>query len=183
MSNAAGRSHAIVDPMSGRLERKTTVPGVTLRPATDADHDFLRRVYASTRQEEMALAPWSRDEIDSFLDMQFEAQHAYYRKHFNQAEFFIIECESKPIGRLYLDRREDEIRIIDIALLASERRNGVGGALLREVLAEAAAAPKPVRIHVERNNPAMHLYQRLGFKEIEDQGVYYLMEWRPEPNR
>jgi ribosomal protein S18 acetylase RimI-like enzyme len=87
---------------------------------------------------------------------------------------------AKPIGRLYLDRREAEIRIIDIALLTSERRNGVGGALLREVLTEARAAGKAVRIHVERNNPALRLYHRLGFNEIEDQGVYYLMEWRPE---
>jgi ribosomal protein S18 acetylase RimI-like enzyme len=169
--------------MNGRIERKTTVPGVSLRPATGDDHDFLRRVYASTREEEMALAPWPRDEIDSFLDMQFEAQHGYYKKHFKEAEFLIIERDAEPIGRLYLDRRDDEIRIIDIALLTSERRKGVGGALLREVLAEAGAAAKPVRIHVERNNPALHLYHRLGFKEIEDQGVYYLMEWRPEPQR
>jgi ribosomal protein S18 acetylase RimI-like enzyme len=171
---------AIVDPMNVRLERETSVPGVTLRPAAGADHDFLRRVYASTREEEMALVPWRRDEIDSFLDMQFEAQHAYYQKQFQDAEFLIIVHNAKPIGRLYLDRREDEIRIIDIALLTGERRNGVGGALLREVLTEARTAGKAVRIHVERNNPALRLYHRLGFNEIEDQGVYYLMEWRPE---
>lgn len=171
---------AIVDPMNVRLERETSVPGVTLRPAAGADHDFLRRVYASTREEEMALVPWRRDEIDSFLDMQFEAQHAYYQKQFQDAEFLIIVHNAKPIGRLYLDRREAEIRIIDIALLTGERRNGVGGALLREVLSEARVAGKAVRIHVERNNPALRLYHRLGFNEIEDQGVYYLMEWRPE---
>lgn len=163
--------------------RETGLPGVTLRQETRGDHEFLRRVYASTRETEMALTPWRRDEIDSFLDMQFEAQHGYYRKQFPDAEFLIIERGAQPIGRLYLDRRQEEIRIIDIALLTSERRNGIGGALLREVLAEARAAAKPVRIHVERNNPALQLYHRLGFKEIEDQGVYYLMEWRPEPRR
>ena len=167
--------------MDAKLARETGLPGLTMRPETREDHEFLRRVYASTREAEMALTPWRRDEIDSFLDMQFEAQHGYYRKQFPDAEFLIIERASQPIGRLYLDRREDEIRIIDIALLTSERRNGVGGALLRDVLAEARAAKKSVRIHVERNNPALHLYHRLGFTEIEDQGVYFLMEWRPEP--
>ena len=166
--------------MNGRPHRKTSVPGVALRPASDADRDFLRRVYASTREEEMALTAWRRDEIESFLDMQFESQHCHYRKHFKDAEFLIIERDGDPIGRLYLDRREQEIRIIDIALLTSERRNGIGGALLREVLAEAASAAKSVRIHVERNNPAMGLYRRLGFKEIEAEGIYYLMEYRPE---
>ena len=151
-----------------------------MRPASDADRDFLRRVYASTREEEMALTAWRRDEIESFLDMQFESQHSHYRKYFKDAEFLIIERDGDPIGRLYLDRREQEIRIIDIALLTSERRNGIGGALLREVLAEAASAAKSVRIHVERNNPALGLYRRLGFKEIEAEGIYYLMEYRAE---
>lgn len=168
--------------MDGSLARETSVSGITLRPESGADHEFLRRVYASTREAEMALTPWKRDEIQSFLDMQFEAQHSYYQKQFRNAEFLIIERGGQPIGRLYLDRREDEIRIIDIALLTSERRNGIGGALLRELLEEARAAAKPVRIHVERNNPALHLYHRLGFTEIEDQGVYYLMECRPEAN-
>ena len=45
-----------------------------------------------------------------------------------------------------------------------------------EVLDEAALLGKPVRIHVEKNNPAMHLYDRLGFRQVEDQGVYWLME-------
>jgi len=165
--------------MSVPPQRQTKVPGLVLRHADDADRDFLRRVYASTRESEMAVTGWPRDEIASFLDMQFEAQDSYYRKNFKDSEFLIIEREGKPIGRLYLDRREDEIRIIDIALLGGERRNGLGGALLREILNEATGAGKLVRIHVERNNPALKLYRRLGFKEIEEQGVYYLMEFRP----
>ena len=50
---------------------------------------------------------------------------------------------------------------------------------MADVLAEGQRVGKPVRIHVERNNPALRLYHRLGFSSVEDQGVYYLMEWRP----
>ena len=39
-------------------------------------------------------------------------------------------------------------------------------------------AQLPVRIHVEANNPAMGLYKRLGFRQIDTNGVYWLMEWR-----
>ena len=85
----------------------------------------------------------------------------------------------EPIGRLYLDRREDELRLIDIALLPEFRGRGLGGSLMRGVLDEAREADKLVRIHVEQNNPAMRLYEWLGFEKIEDQGVYWLMEWRP----
>jgi hypothetical protein len=34
-----------------------------------------------------------------------------------------------------------------------------------------------VTIHVEKNNPAMRLYRRLGFTAVEDKGVYDLMRW------
>ena len=150
---------------------------IKLRPMTGGDLPFLRRVYASTREEELAMTPWDDAEKESFLKMQFEAQHSHYQQHFPHASYQIIEKENEPIGRLYLDRRPDELRIIDIALLSEQRGTGIGGALMRQVLDEAALLGKPVRIHVERHNPAMHLYERLGFRQVEDQGVYWLMEW------
>jgi RimJ/RimL family protein N-acetyltransferase len=84
------------------------------------------------------------------------------------------------VGRLYVDRRTDEMRIIDIALLTEYRRQGIGSRLLREILAEGQAAGLPVRIHVERHNPALRLYYRLGFRKVGDRGVYYLIEWSPD---
>jgi hypothetical protein len=48
---------------------------------------------------------------------------------------------------------------------------------LRELRSESRGRGKPLRIHVERFNPALRLYERLGFREIEDKGVYRLMEW------
>lgn len=153
--------------------------GVSLRPIGEHDLDFLQRVYASTRAEELALVDWNDAQKASFLRMQFEAQHTHYKEHFPKARFDIIEVKGDPVGRLYVDRRPDEIRIIDIALLPEWRNRGAGSALLRSLLDEAGGEGKAVRIHVEQNNPAMQLYLRLGFTELEDQGVYRLMEWRP----
>ena len=158
-------------------------PGLTMihfRAISDTDLDFLRELYASTREEEMSVVPWASSEKQAFLAMQFEAQHAFYAEQFPQARFDLVLEDETPIGRLYLDKREDEHRLIDIALLPSHRGRGIGGRLMREVLEQAAADGKAVRIHVERNNPARRLYDRLGFRKIEDQGVYDLLEWRPE---
>ena len=91
----------------------------------------------------------------------------------------IIEQEGTPVGRLYVHRLHDEIRVIDIALLPEHRGRGLGGGLLRAVLEEAAAVGKSVYVSVERFNPAMRLYQRLGFVAITDEGVYRLMKWSP----
>lgn len=155
-------------------------PDITLRPADFArDLEFLYAVYAGTRADEMALTGWGQAEVEQFVRLQFQAQHEHYQTHFPTAEYSVIEKAGRPIGRLYLDRRPDEIRIVDIALLPAERRAGIGGALLRDILDEASVTAKLVRIHVEQNNPAMRLYDRLGFVKIEEQGVYWLMEWSP----
>ena len=154
-------------------------PPITLRPVTSDDEPFLYRVYASTREDELAPLGWDETQKEAFLRMQFNAQHVFYQEQFTSADFNIILAEDKPIGRLYVDRRDDEIRIVDIALLPEHRNSGIGSALLDDLLTEAAAVSKPVRIHVERFNPALRLYDRLGFIQVGDNGVYYLMEWSP----
>lgn len=152
---------------------------VTLRPITPEDDGFLYRIYASTREDELAVVDWDDGQKKEFLEMQFTAQHAFYMEQFPQAEFRIILLDEEPIGRLYVDRREDEIRIIDIALLAEHRNKGIGSTFLNDILSEGQQEGLPVRIHVEQNNPALRLYERLGFQKIGENGIYYLMEWSP----
>ena len=153
---------------------------MSLRPATAADDAFLRRVYAGTREDELAPLPWSEAEKQAFLSMQFDAQDRHYRAHFPGARFDVVERGGAPIGRLIVDRDEDEIRLLDIALLPEHRGGGAGTALLRELLAEAAAQSKRVAIHVERANPARRLYERLGFRvESDEDAIYLFMIWRP----
>lgn len=154
-------------------------PNIAFRPIKPADQGFLAGLYAETREDEMALSGWPQAQIDTFLKFQFEAQHKYYLDQFPKASFDLVLLDGQPIGRLYLDRRHDELRIIDIALLKAHQRKGMGGRMLRDILDEAKASGKPVRIHVEHNNPALKLYQRLGFRKTGDSGVYYLMEWNP----
>ncbi len=153
---------------------------ITLRPMTDADLPFLLRVYASTREEELQVTGWSREQKDAFLQQQFQAQHSAYTQQPAGTRFDVILEGDEPIGRLYVRRSADELRIVDIALLTEQRGRGIGGALVRDLLAEAEAAGKPVRIHVESNNPALTLYRRLGFRRVGDTGVYYLMEWNAD---
>jgi GNAT superfamily N-acetyltransferase len=149
-----------------------------LRAATPDDEQFLRAVYASTRAEELARVPWSDAQKRAFTDMQFAAQDADYRRHYPDAQYSIIEVQGEPAGRLYVDRCKKEIRIIDIALLPEHRRAGIGTKLLRALQGEARTAGKTLTIHVEKFNPALRLYQRLGFQQIEDKGVYLFLEWK-----
>ncbi len=152
---------------------------LTFRPIEPRDRAFLKDLYASTRREELSRVDWSDDQKGAFLEMQFEAQHRFYLETFKAASFDVILRDGRPIGRLYVDRRPGEIRLIDIAISPDFRNQGIGARLLRNLLKEGGETGRRVTIHVERFNPALNLYRRLGFREVEDSGVYYLMEWLP----
>jgi ribosomal protein S18 acetylase RimI-like enzyme len=151
---------------------------VTLRAVTSEDDTLLARVYAGTRAAELAAVSWTEDEKAAFVQMQFAAQAQYYRGHYPDTSFDVILLGAEAVGRLYVSRWTDELRIVDIALLPEYCNRGIGTTLLRGLQSAAAAAGKPLRIHVERFNPALRLYERLGFRQIADRGVYLFMEWR-----
>jgi ribosomal protein S18 acetylase RimI-like enzyme len=157
----------------------TTASELGLRSAGPADAEVLYRIYASTREDELAVVPWDAPTKEAFLRMQFAAQDTQYHANHPRASFDLIMGGEQVLGRLYLDRGEAAWNVIDIALLPEHRGKGIGSRLLTQILAEAGAAGKPVQMHVERFNPAQHLYDRLGFRQIADQGVYLLLEWRP----
>lgn len=153
------------------------MPG--LRPAGPDDAELLYQIYASTRDDELAAVPWEAPAKEAFLRMQFAAQDSYYHATYPGASYDLIVSDEETLGRLYVDRGETTWLVIDLALLPEHRGKGTGTYLLSEVLAEAAAAARPVQIHVERFNPAQRLYARLGFRQIDDQGVYLLLERQP----
>jgi ribosomal protein S18 acetylase RimI-like enzyme len=155
------------------------MPQLTLRPITSDDLAILYQIYASTRAEELAQTDWTGEQKTAFLQQQFMAQHQYYQANYSGAQFQIIEETGQPIGRWYVDQWEDQIRIIDIALLPDQRGRGIGTQLIDRILTEGRALNLPVTIHVERFNPALHLYERLGFRVAEDKGVYLLLKWIP----
>jgi GNAT superfamily N-acetyltransferase len=150
---------------------------IVLRPITPGDDSFLAGLYASTRAEELSVTNWSDEEKAIFCRRQFDAQSAHYVEKYPGASLQVIGRAGEPIGRLYVARWKREIRIMDIALVPAQRGTGIGTQLLRELQEEARSDGKTLSIHVERFNPALRLYERLGFKLVEDKGVYLLLGW------
>jgi len=157
---------------------RAAASGCRFRRLAEPDLPFLGQLYASTRAEELAPVPWSEADKAAFLDQQFRAQHAHYQKYYPNADWLVIAQGGEDIGRFYIERWPSQHRIIDIAFMPAHRGKGYGAALLRDAIDEGAAAGKDVSIHVEKLNPAMRLYRRLGFITEEDKGVYDLMRWR-----
>jgi ribosomal protein S18 acetylase RimI-like enzyme len=154
--------------------------GLTFRPIADEDIGFLALIYASTRKQELDATSMTDAQKAAFLGLQFRAQQQHYQKHYPDADRLVVMGRGEDIGRLYIERWPAEHGIIDIALLPEYRGTGAGEALLRDLMDEAAAAGKGVSTHVEKHNPAIRLYHRLGFVTEHDNGVYQLVRWTPE---
>ena len=151
-------------------------PEVALRPVREDDGAFLLRVYASTREEELAPVPWTAEQKQAFLAQQFAAQTAHYAQHYDGLRSDVILVDGVRAGRLLVARWPEEIRIVDIALLPEHRGRGVGERIVRPLLDEAEARGVATVIHVERTNPAMSFYRRLGFLPAGEHGIYFRME-------
>lgn len=104
---------------------ETAHRSITLRAINSEDDEFLFSVYASSHTNELELVNWSKTQKETFLRMQFTAQHQYYIENYPSAKFQVIVLDSQSIGRLYVDRRADEIRIMDITLLPGFQRRGM----------------------------------------------------------
>ncbi|MCF6319324.1 MAG: GNAT family N-acetyltransferase [Proteobacteria bacterium] len=155
------------------------ITGVSFETISENDMAFLIGLYKSTRWDEVMQAPWDDIQRHEFLKQQFQAQHEYYQSHYSHSEFLLILKNNNPIGRVYLDREDNSICLIDIALMPKFKSQGLGTKLLKELLKEAQLTNKKIVIHVENFNPAYQWYLKHGFKQVEDKGVYQYMEWHP----
>jgi GNAT superfamily N-acetyltransferase len=153
---------------------------VSLRPVAPDDEEFLLEVYASTRADELALIDWSDEQKAAFVRMQYGAQRREYEARYPDAEYDVILLDARPVGRLWIGRDAEQIRLLDIALLPAAQNRGVGGALLRRLIEEARLTGRKLRHMVFVLNPnAQRFYERLGFRVFEEVGAYRHMEWRP----
>jgi ribosomal protein S18 acetylase RimI-like enzyme len=158
------------------MHSSSSIPA--LRPAALADTPFLRSLYRSTREVEMAAVPWTEMQKAAFCDMQFNLQTAGYAQAFPGAEHLMI-CtpHGEPAGRLIKARLADALQLVDIALLPAWRGRGWGGWLIGALQQEAAGLQMPVQLTVEKINPALTLYRRLGFVVTGEDDLRFRMRW------
>jgi GNAT superfamily N-acetyltransferase len=152
---------------------------MALRPVTDADEEFLLSIYAGTRADELAQAPWEPGQQEAFVKWQFDLQRREYGVRFPDAEYYVIVIDDCPAGRIWIGRDDRQIRLLDIAILPEFQNRGSGTLLLRWLIDESKRAGKALRHMVFVLNPDAHrFYERLGFVVIEEFGAYKHMEWR-----
>ena len=152
---------------------------LALRPVTNDDEEFLLSVYASTRADELAQVDWGDEQKKTFLRWQFDLQRREYDARFPDAEYDVILIDDSLAGRIWIARDDQEIRLLDIALLPEFQNHGAGTLLLQRLIDEATRDGTALRHMVfVLNNDAHRFYERLGFAVFEEVGAYKHMEWR-----
>jgi ribosomal protein S18 acetylase RimI-like enzyme len=139
---------------------------IWLRPVTSEDHAFLFLLYAAPHAGEGMWSGWNEAQWQPLLHIQFQAQFAVR----TNPSFDLVCVDNTPIGKLFVEHRQDGIHMIDMALLPDYQQRGIGSYLITHQLKQAAVSGVPVTLRVQKTSRARHLYGRLGFEVAEDEG-------------
>jgi ribosomal protein S18 acetylase RimI-like enzyme len=145
---------------------------IILRPARVGDYDFLWRLHR------LALRP----AVDAIWGWDEDFQARRFREHFDTAGLQIVSYRGQEVGAIKVLPEENSLFLAYIAILPVLQNQGIGTALIRQVLVEAARNDQPVTLQVLRGNPARRLYERLGFV-ITDQNDErcFMIHWLAQP--
>jgi ribosomal protein S18 acetylase RimI-like enzyme len=150
---------------------------IARRRETPQDETFLRRLIVDTVARELGAEAWPEPMRGHLLGIQFDSRRQSLRANYPDAASDVIEMDGRGAGWIVVATMPHEIRLVEIMVAAEFRRQGIGTAVIGEVLAAAASAGKPVRLQVNATNlAAIRLYERLGFRRIDGDEVQHVME-------
>ncbi len=155
----------------------TSSVAVTLRPECSQDESFIRNLILETIADELGASAWPEPMRSHLLSVQYAGRRQSFRLTFPEAASYVIEAGGVNAGWAVVTEMPQEIFLVEIIVSPECRNRGVGSAVIRQLIAEAAARRKPVRLTVNAtNNAAIRLYERLGFRRMEGDEVRYVME-------
>ncbi|MCE5286177.1 MAG: GNAT family N-acetyltransferase [Pelosinus sp.] len=150
---------------------------ISLETAKDAA--FLFRVYVSSREQEISLWGWTKEQQMQFLRMQHEAQQRFYHQKYPDLEYSLIIVDGQKAGRVGIAQLNEEFVLVDIIVLPVLQSKGIGSKILQELQIKAQRKNMYVGLSVLNGNPAERLYKRFGFQVVSNNGVYTMMKWKP----
>lgn len=149
-----------------------------LRAIKKEDETFLFEVYVSTRRQEVESWGWSPQQIHTFLSMQWQTQQHSYRQQFPNANHYLILYENDYAGRCIIEDLPRHLHLIDLSILPGFQGKRIGTFIIELLQQKASKKEKPLMLQVFHENSAMLLYEKLGFRVVEDHGLYVRMQWQ-----
>lgn len=141
------------------------LPSIGFRPAAESDIGFLYALHVATMKEY----------VDRTWGWEDAFQESVFRRNYVPSEVEIITWDSRDMGMLNVEERAGDIFLRAIEIHPEYQGRGIATSILRQIILDASASGRPVRLHVLKVNPAKRLYDRLGFSVIEDTPTHYIM--------
>jgi ribosomal protein S18 acetylase RimI-like enzyme len=155
---------------------------VSRRTAAEEDQPFLQRLLLERTAQELPLDHLPAPIRDEVLRLQ-AGLRLQSTKNYANGSSEIIVAGAEPAGWILWAATGEELRLVEVAVLAAYRGRGIGTAAINQLIAVANLAGKPVRLRVNVTNAgAVRLYERLGFRRIGGDEVQHEME-RPAAPR
>lgn len=153
----------------------------SLRPTLPADREFVYALFCALKIDELQAWNWDEAMRAMLLGGQFAAHERHFQTNFPNAGDSLIVVEDIPVGRLIVLREGEKLHLGDISLLPEYRGRGIGSRVIGDLQAEASRLGSPLQLLCAQTNPALRLYQRLGFVASSHNATHFLMTWHPSP--
>lgn len=109
------------------------------------------------------------------LDMRWET--ALFEKNWNELDNYELVVNACPVGVLLLNHDEHAYYIRELQIVPQWQRQGLGSKAIRYVIEAAQQADiNLIRLRVFCINPAIALYERMGFRVWKTEGGTHYME-------
>lgn len=152
-------------------------PALQLKPVQPADEPWQRQLFAGLR----GLEPAMLAACPPLLDQQWQLQQRAFLNDYPGARTRIILSANRAIGVMTLHRGARAWRLLEIGLEPGCRGRGIGERLLQALTRFADSQGQTLELAVMRHNPAVRLYQRLGFVALAESEAGIQLQMRREP--
>jgi ribosomal protein S18 acetylase RimI-like enzyme len=137
---------------------------IVLRPAVSQDFEYCKRLYFTGMKK-----------IIEELGLDMAAQAASFLQSWDLAEVRVIAVGNSDVGWLQSSVRDDGLFVAQLFVDDRFQGQGIGTEVMNRLIGEASRLNQAVRLAVVKTNPALRLYERLGFHIThEDDRKFYL---------
>lgn len=153
-------------------EAQANQPSLERRPALESDADFAREVHHEAYRSVV---------VRQFGNWDEERQNRYFARDWGNGENFeIITYNGEPCGYCRFDYLPDQIVGHELVISPKFQGKGIGSKILREVIEVSNQKQIPIRIGALKENKALALYRRLGFKDEDSNDTHIGFRYDPE---
>jgi GNAT superfamily N-acetyltransferase len=142
---------------------------IALRPAVTQDFEYCKRLYFAGMKK-----------IIEELNLDVTAQATTFREQWALPQVRIIAVDGSDVGWLQTIMRDDGLFVAQLFVDGPFQRRGIGTDVMNRLIGEAARLNQGVRLAVVKTNPALRLYERLGFHTTHDDDRKFYMKREPD---